>query len=160
MRRNKRGWGMVLAAALLALLVAACGGVSSNAAQSNAKPTAAPSGTLEGTKWRLQSMGAQGAEKTVEGGAPLLLQFEPGGKVSGSGGCNTFGGAYKVNGQTLTFSDMVSTLRACTDETIGNQESRYLKALQQATRFTLAGDSLVIEYGEGKTALNFVRAAS
>lgn len=148
------------ALAALWMLVTGCGGVSSNAAQSSAKATAAPTGSLEGTKWRLQTMGAKGAEKTVEGTAPLLLQFEPGGKVSGSGGCNTFGGSYKVNGQNLTFSDLVSTLRACTDETIGNQESRYLKALQQATRFTLAGDSLVIEYGEGQTALNFVRASS
>lgn len=145
---------------LFLVLVAGCGGVSSNAAQSSAKATAAPTGSLEGTKWRLQSMGARGAEKTAEGTAPLLLQFEAGGKVSGSGGCNTFGGSYKVNGQNLTISELVSTLRACADEKIGDQESRYLKALQQTTRFTLAGDSLVIEYGEGQTVLNFSRATS
>ncbi len=157
MRRHRGIW---LAAWLGVLLVAltGCGGVSSNAAQSSATATAAPTGSLEGTRWRLQSMGAQGAEKTVEGNATLLLQFDPGGKVSGNGGCNTFGGGYKVSGQSLTFSDLVSTLRACTDETVSNQESRYLKALQQARRYTLAGDSLVIEYGEGQTALNFVRA--
>lgn len=159
MRRTVGLWLVALIPVLLVML-AGCGGVSSNAAQSSPTAPAAPAGALQGSRWRLQSMGARGAEKNVEGTAPLLLQFEAGGKVSGSGGCNTFGGTYKVSGQNLTISELVSTLRACTDETIGEQESRYLKALQQVTRFTLAGDSLMIEYGEGQTVLNFVRASS
>src|SRR5262245_61728831 len=47
-----------------------------------------PEGMLAGTAWQLQQLGAQGG---LEAQQPTL-DFDRGGKVSGSGSCNRFNG--------------------------------------------------------------------
>lgn len=112
---------------------------------------------LENTQWQLESLGPKGAETPVVAGSTVTLSFEAGGQAGGSGGCNSYGGNYKVKGATLSFDEVVSTLMACADETIMQQEAQYYEALRTTGEFQVSGDRLSIEYNGGESALHFVR---
>jgi heat shock protein HslJ len=115
----------------------------------------AHSGNLAGTQWQLVSYGAPGAETPVISGGAITLAFEVGNQVSGNGGCNGYSGMYTVAGTTITFSDVVSTMMACADSAVTQQEQLYFEALRLAVSFERVGNQLTIFYGKGQ--LNFVQ---
>lgn len=115
---------------------------------------------LSGTAWRLASMGLVGSETPVIEGSTVTLQFNEDGTAGGQGGCNSYGGSYQVEEGEITFVDVVSTLMACADETVTQQETAYLNALQHTGQFELSTDSLVIFYNDGAEALRFTPTAA
>jgi heat shock protein HslJ len=120
----------------LALLLAACGGASS---------------ALTGVTWKLVSYGPPGAEQDAVADVPTSLVFGDDGQVSGSMGCNSFGGEYKVEGNQITFGPLVSTLMAC-DEPIMNQESAVLKIFTGTVDYQVDGTTLTITGADGSVA--------
>jgi heat shock protein HslJ len=110
--------------------------------------------TLANTNWQLVSFGLRGAAKPlVEGSAVTLILAN--GQAKGSGGCNSYGGTYRMEGQSIFFDEMTSTLRACADERVTDQEQRYLAALKAAGRYELDGNTLRIFYDDGAGVLVF-----
>ncbi|HET7010324.1 MAG TPA: META domain-containing protein [Anaerolineales bacterium] len=109
------------------------------------------------SQWTLVSLGPQGEETTSIEGSPITIELGPDGTVSGSAGCNSFGGAFELQGSTLTFKDVSSTLMACSDESVTQLEQQFLEALRTAIRFELTGESLTIWYGDGQSKLELVR---
>jgi heat shock protein HslJ len=91
-------------------------------------------------------------------GTEITLSFEDG-KVSGSAGCNTYFGAYKVEGEDkLTFSDLANTEMACLEpEGIMEQETQYLGTLRGATGLRLSDGELQI-FSAGGGVLVFSRS--
>jgi uncharacterized lipoprotein YbaY len=83
-------------------------------------------------------------------GAPLIqgnsitLNFDHEGGVSGSSGCNTYGGNYEVSINSITFSDIYSTERACAQDGVMEQESAYLFILTNAISYALNSDQMLI----------------
>jgi heat shock protein HslJ len=123
-------------------------------------PTAAAGeNPLVGTQWALESMGSPGAEIPVLSGSNVTLSFESDTQVGGSAGCNSFGGNYKVDGNKITFDQLIHTMMACADESVMQQENAYMNALQMAGTYELSGDRLVISYNDGQGALNFVKTS-
>ncbi len=115
--------------------------------------------SLANTHWRLVSYGRQGSETPVIDGSGLSLQFEEGSQAGGAAGCNTFGAQYEVSDRNLlSMTDIVSTLMACSDEALMEQEAHYLDALRSVKSFELNGESLTIRYEGG--VLNFSRVTS
>lgn len=113
----------------------------------------AQSGTadpLAGTQWQLVSYGPPGAETPVLSGSRVTLTFDTAGQIAGHGGCNSYGGRYTITDNQLQFSDVVSTLMACADSAVTNQEQAYLDALRSAGVFALSDDRLFIQYGSGQ----------
>jgi heat shock protein HslJ len=53
-----------------------------------------------------------------------------------------------------------STLKACANEQVTQQEQQYLEALKTAARFEITRDNLTIWYGDGQSKLNFVKETS
>ncbi len=100
--------------ALTAAAAAACGGGAS-------APSANHAGGLHGTSWRLVSIRG---ELALSGGS---LRFDEG-RLSGSTGCNTFGGTYKQSGASLSISVGQITLIGC-PAPLGKQEKAVLAAL-------------------------------
>jgi heat shock protein HslJ len=147
-----------VAAALL--LAAACSPRVEATPSSPPAPTLVPpeADGLAGTQWQLVSFGALGAEAPVVAGTSLTLAFDEQGQASGQGGCNSFGGQYKADSQTITFTALAQTLRACVDDSANQQEAKYMDALDSAGRYELAGGQLTIFYDGGASALHFVRA--
>jgi heat shock protein HslJ len=93
--------------------------------------------------------------REVLSGTEISLVLE-GGTARGSAGCNTYGGAYSLNGQALTFGDLYSTEMACLDPAgVMDQEQRYLDLLRTVATAHVYGRQLWLEAGEGR-ALVFV----
>ena len=74
------------------------------------------------------------------------------GRVNGNVGCNGFGGEYKVDGDSITFDKMISTMMACADP-IGMQESTTLAATSQTATFVLNGNTLTITSADGASVI-------
>ena len=120
---------LTLAVAVL-LPLGACGLVGPSA-----------SDPLEGTSWRLMTLGGSGLIQGTE----ITLTLEEG-QVHGSSGCNTYGGSYEVDGDKITMSDLFMTEMACLDpEGVMDQELEYLESLRDAQTFQIDGAELLIE---------------
>lgn len=120
-------------------------------------PPAGDTSVLAGTAWDLVSFGPAGAEEPAVPGSEVTLIFDATGQAGGSGGCNTYGGSYQTDGDNIAFGELVSTLMACADDALNEQEGRYLAALGSATTFAAEGDTLTIGYDNGQGVLTFAR---
>lgn len=147
----------VTAGLLLAAVLAACGGSddggTSSAPAGSASTTSAQASTaasvasLDGTSWALSQVGAAAAEP---GG---LLAFQ-GGNLSGSTGCNTFGGTYQQAGASLTIALGAVTQKACAPPLDG-QETAVLAALPKTASFTDTNGTLTLIDASGATLLTY-----
>ena len=118
-------------------------------AQTN--PTNGTSDDLTGSQWLLVEMnGAMPVD-----GSEITLAFGDDARVSGSAGCNQYGGPYTSNDGNIAFGMLVSTRMACPGEGIMEQEAAYLAALESATTYAIDSDTLTIERADG--ALVFER---
>jgi pimeloyl-ACP methyl ester carboxylesterase len=115
--------------------------------------------SLAGSSWQLTSLGRVGATNPVAGNVTITLAFGKDGQAGGHGGCNSYGGPYTVQDHSLKFGEITSTLIACEDQTITEQEQQYLAALRTAGGFTIKGDTLGIRYQNDSGVLNFTRFA-
>ena len=109
------------------------------------------------SEWKLVSIGKAGAEAPVVEGTAITLKFDVDGQASGTGGCNSYGTKYEAQGHNLAFKELISTMMACVDEQINQQESQYFAALQAATKYETSGDNLIIYYDDGQSQLNFTK---
>jgi heat shock protein HslJ len=112
--------------------------------------TAADKG-LAGTSWQLLQLGPNGA---LSENLPTLT-FSSDGKVSGSGGCNTFSGTATISGMEIKFGALAATKKACSEE-VNQQETAYLKALEQAQTYEMRATSLLINTKAFNEPLSFV----
>jgi len=111
---------------------------------------------LTGVEWRLISLGPVGSEQDVIPGTTVTLRLGEDGRASGSTGCNSYGGSYQVRGDTISFSRIAATRRACLDQNANQQEHRFLTTLETANRFRLSSNRLTILSDRTRSVLNFV----
>lgn len=132
--------------ATLALpLIAALGACAMPTAPGAASP-------LVGTEWRLVSLGGA----AVVDGAPATLAFPEAGRVAGQGSCNRFFGSYTLVEDRIAFGQMGMTRMACAGA-VGEQENRYMAALQKAQRVQVQGARLLLSVEGLDQPLRFVR---
>jgi heat shock protein HslJ len=146
----------------IVLMLSACAPAATEVTTPTVEPTGPSSdeNSLANTQWTLVSFGIADAENPIVEGSAITLEFKADGQAGGSGGCNSYGGAYQVQGNTLSFSQINSTLMACADEKMMQQEQQYFQALESAGQFELTDDHLTISYNNGQAVLNFVKASS
>ncbi len=123
---------------LLSLLLAACGGGANLA-------------SLAGTAWVLEQINGQ---LIVDNTIPTLT-FGEDGQASGHGSCNGFGGTYEVKNGKLTFESLMSTMMACLEPGVMEQEAAYLQALQSAAAYELKAGRLLVLDASGQVLLAF-----
>ncbi len=98
-------------------------------------------GTLEGD-WLVADLNGGGAP------AGVTILFDPGdqntSRVTGSGGCNRFTGAWQQDGATLKLGPIASTMMAC-DPAKMEVEQRFTATLADVNRvtYTAAGEALL-----------------
>lgn len=126
--------------------------------QATPESTSSAPDSLVNTSWELESFGPIGAEESVISGSTVTLEFMEDGQAGGQGGCNSFGTQYEAEGNEITFTKITSTLMACADADVTEQETQYYRALETANAFELEGDRLTILYDDGSGSLNFVSA--
>lgn len=111
---------------------------------------------LSDATWLLSTMNIGGdATATVLDGTRLTAVFAADGTVSGTAGCNNFTGTYTTEGNNITISPLASTMMACADEAINQQETAYLAALQSATTYQIIDDILELYAADGNWVLAF-----
>ena len=110
--------------------------------------------SLENTHWSLVSFGSLSeGQAVIEGSSITLLMAN--GQAGGYGGCNSYGGTYQAAGNTISFGEITRTERACVEENVTEQESRYFEALQSAARFERMDNLLVLSDESGNEVLTF-----
>jgi heat shock protein HslJ len=123
---------------LLILALAACGSSGARA--------------IRDTAWELESL----VGKDVLPGTTITLKFADD-QVSGSAGCNQYGGSYKARQDSLSVGDVFSTEMGCPEpEGILEQEGVYLTALRAAATYQITADRLEIFDEAGAQILVFV----
>lgn len=121
--------------------------------EKQASVTAAPpANPLLNTSWQvLQYNNGTGGLASPIAGTNISLQFADGNKVSGFAGCNNFSATYFVEGSAIDISNISSGLAACAEPAgVMDQESAFLNALNQATRFEIAGTQLALYDANGQ----------
>lgn len=121
---------------VLALTLSAC------SAQSTAQGTQEPSASILGA-WKLTAYGPADAPVPAVDGVEAGLTFNEDGTVSGTSGCNGLGGDYSVEGDQITFGEFVSTLMACDDPIMAQEEAAHRVMTDTAT-YMIEGDTLTI----------------
>jgi heat shock protein HslJ len=71
------------------------------------------------------------------------LTFNEDGTVTGTSGCNEFGGNYTVEGDQITFSEVVSTLKLC-DAPLMEQEEAMQQVMTETATYQIEGNTLTI----------------
>ena len=119
----------------------------------------AQSQDLAGTSWVVTAYNnGKQAVTSVLSGTTLTAEFGKDGNLSGSSGCNTYNGAYKVNGSQITIGPLASTRMACADPAgVMDQEMQYLSALQSAATYQIQGNTLELRTQDGALAADFRR---
>jgi heat shock protein HslJ len=108
---------------------------------------------LEDRKWILDSV-AGAAIPHVEQEA--FIVFDPAkGSAGGDSSCNAFGGDYKVNGDKISITGIISTMRACIEDERMNIERDFLDGLRSTNRYEVRADKLMLYHGN-KLLLTFV----
>ena len=107
--------------------------------------TGGASASVEG-QWKLVSLGGPATQLTVDPEIETLIEFTQG-NLNGNVGCNGFGGEYTVDGNTLTFGPIMSTMMFC--EEVAVQESVTLSVLQEKATFELDGNTLTVTSADG-----------
>lgn len=127
---------------LLAIMtLAACAGGSSQSVQGG---------------WKLVSYGSPANQIPSAPDVETSIEFDSEGRMSGNVGCNGFGGDYTVEGDTITFDQVVSTMMFC-EGPVGEQEAGTLAVLQKSAAFALDGDTLTITSADGASVIVLAR---
>ena len=104
---------------------------------------------LEDYTWILTSYYYNGQSVTALPGTQVTAVFSSKDEtVQGSAGCNSYSGKYNLDHMTLSFPQpFISTLMACQNATVNDQEQAYLKILQKADSFEMDHGNLIIHSG-------------
>ncbi len=112
--------------------------------------------SLTKTRWVATSINnGTGAVQSVVAGSTVTAIFAEDGNVSGSTGCNSYSGTYKVDGSALTFGPLASTKMACSSADVGAQEASYLAALARVATFAFSGDHLQLRDATGALQVDY-----
>jgi heat shock protein HslJ len=136
----------ILAVAAL-LLLAGCGGEDDG-------ETKVSETDIEGV-WRATALSAGARPSPTLPGTEVTAEFAADGELSGSAGCNSYGGGYETEGSSISIGALRATKMACVDPGVMEQETNFLTALPQATEFQIEAGELVLLNGTGKVVARF-----
>jgi heat shock protein HslJ len=108
-----------------------------------------PAPDLAGTRWVVTSIdGAPPLDDTV-----VRADFGVDGRINGFSGCNSFSGPYIQTGKELQIGELLSTRRACVDDSAQRQENRVLRILQGPNTARLTRGQLSLRSNDGRLLL-------
>lgn len=107
--------------------------------------------SLDGTYWLTELNGKPAL--TTGGPDRAHLRFVgDSALVSGGTGCNRLSGKFTRDGAALHFPPLATTMMACVDQQVAEQEHAFLAALGATERYTMAGDTLTLVGSSGPIA--------
>lgn len=109
--------------------------------------------TLEGRAWTLTQLNGKPV-RLVPNQLPPTLTFDAANaRVTGSTGCNSLTGPYRVEGSTIVMEKIATTRRACMNGM--ETEQPYLAALTQARQWRIADNLLTLSDPAGQALAVF-----
>lgn len=103
---------------------------------------------LQGTIWEVEAIDG---EAILEQSA-ITLEFRSDGRLVGLGSCNNFTGEYQLEEEGLTFSQAVTTMKACAPEVL-EQERRFLRSLAGIGWFDFDGEGELLLQGDNNRSI-------
>jgi putative lipoprotein len=91
-------------------------------------------------RWQAETI----RDSRVANDVKSTLTIGPDGKINGEGGCNTFVGQSKINGDQIAFGDMPRTLKACPAPVMA-QEEKFLDALADVRAWRISANAGKLE---------------
>lgn len=131
---------LIILSGVLAVLTVGCGSGEGGASSDQAPE-------LDGTSWSLTSIAGTSADPGA------VLGFANG-KLSGSTGCNSFGGSYEQSESSLSITLGPTTLIGCPPP-LDAQEHAVLAALPKTSSFTVDGETLTLLDAGGTPLLEY-----
>jgi heat shock protein HslJ len=114
---------------------------------------AAPSNPLVGT-WEVTGYNnGAGALVSVAIDTEVTASFGADGTLAGSAGCNEYSGSYVVDGMALSIGPLATTRKAC-DESVMEQETRFLAALQATSGYRFEPHIVVLVLPDGASGVS------
>ena len=151
--------GLAVASVLALATLAACGSTSTTGSV-RGPATTAPSAGLDGTTWLLKTFQVGTVATPAVPASGAALTFGSGSALSGSTGCNTFGGTYDATGTNLTLTLGPMTQKACTSVVLQAQEAAVVRLLPQVTGYDLSSGSLTLTGSGNATLLTYTAGAT
>jgi heat shock protein HslJ len=113
-----------------------------------------PRALLGTDEWSITEIGSS----AVMGSTAPTIVFLDDNAVAGSGSCNRFRGGFKLTGETLTIEQLATTMMACPDQVM-QQEQAIIRQLEATRSFDIRADgALILKDAKGGT-LVAVKAA-
>jgi len=116
--------------------------------------TPAPDRTLTNTYWKLIELNGMAVKVLPQRPEPHLVLHSENRRLAGSGGCNRFQGSYTLEGESLAFAQVASTMMACVDGM--EQETAFFRTLESVRAWKIRGDGLELLDGSGRVVARFV----
>jgi heat shock protein HslJ len=108
---------------------------------------------LDDQRWALEQIGNRQTYAPIRG---VFMNFDGSKRsVGGNTGCNTFGGSYTASRNTISMTDLISTMRACVEGGKMQTERELLDGLRRADTFELTNDNRLKLYDNGRILLTF-----
>ena len=121
-------------------------------------PGAKPATPLAGTHWTLTQLNGEAVTPGTGRSEAWIELAADTKRLAGSGGCNRIMGSYELDGSTLRFRQVASTMMACPGDVMPREQA-FLKALSATTSFRIRGSALFLR-GEDNTVLARLTAQS
>jgi putative lipoprotein len=113
-----------------------------------------PAKPLTGTYWTLTQLNGQPIN-TESGKSEAYIELAADTqRLSGSGGCNRLMGSYELDGSSLRFKQVASTMMACPGDVMP-REQEFVKALSDTTSFRIRGSALLLRSEDGTVLARF-----
>ena len=109
---------------------------------------------LAGSEWRPSFMSAT----ELPAGIKMQVEFQPDGRITGSGGCNRFFGGYTVSGNHIKIGPLASTRKGCPG--LIKVEATFFATLQAASSFAQTDTTLILFDASGDRLAQFIRAGT
>ncbi|HEX5130897.1 MAG TPA: YbaY family lipoprotein [Candidatus Krumholzibacteria bacterium] len=112
---------------------------------------------LIGTYWKLVEIGGKGVISAGTRREPHITLLSDDNRVAATAGCNQMTGGYTLSGESLTFTQMVSTRMACPD--VMDQEAALATALAGTLAYSIDGSELALRDASGAVLARLVAVA-
>jgi putative lipoprotein len=99
-----------------------------------------PDHPLIGIHWRLADLNGKPVSLSMEQ-RPNFVLTDDGNRITGSGGCNRLMGSYELDGHSLRFKTVATTMMACLGPVM-DVERKFLAALNATTAYRISGSTL------------------
>jgi heat shock protein HslJ len=117
-------------------------------------PDTEPSTQLAGTHWTLKQLSGEAIAQDADKKEIYIELNEDDRRLAGSGGCNRLMGSYELDGASLHFRQVASTMMACPGNVMPREQA-FIHALSATASFRIHASTLLLRDKDGAVVARF-----